>query len=316
MRLYQWDIQLLSGSLTPWHSDTIFGHICWAIAEREGTDTLHDIIDKCLKGTPPFVFSDGFPAGFLPMPCSNLMSPSTETLCKADALAVIKQAKKIKKMQYLSLDAFQDMIMGRSVFFEKLNTKEIITYSTVHNTIDRNIGATLKGGLFSEIETWTDAITVYALIEDGWEKKTENLIERIESKGYGAKVSRGKGYFKTIYFGPSQGIDIPSNPNGFIILSHCLPTKDMPTASQYQIRIKYGKLGANIENDNPFKRPAIMLEPGSVFWTSKAIKPWCGRIVQNIHSHYPNVIQNGMAITVPCNIQPPKSLEEHYAECF
>lgn len=316
MNLYQWDIQLLSGSLTPWHSDTIFGHICWAIAEQEGPEYLQDIINRCLIGEPPFVFSDGFPSGFMPMPCGDLMAKSTEPLCKADALVAIKQAKRLKSIRYLQLGAFQDLILGNPVSFGELEKPEISSYSIVHNTIDRNQGITLKGGLFSEVESWTEAITIYILIEDGWETKIENLLERIENKGYGAKVSRGKGNFKTIKFGLSKGFASSLNPNGFIVLSHCLPTKDMPPAAQYQISIKYGKIGANAESENPFKRPIIMLEPGAVFWTTKNLKPWYGRMAQGIHPGYPNVVQNGMAIAVPCNIKPPKTLEEQYAECF
>lgn len=316
MKLYQWDIRLLSGSLTPWQSDTIFGHVCWAIAEQEGPERLRDILDMCLNGDPPFVFSDGFPSGFLPMPCGDLMQAGMTSSCKADALDAMKKAKKIRRMRYLPRSVFQDLLSGKTVSYNELSEPEITTYSIVHNTIDRHMGVTLKGGLFSEIESWTERITVFILIKDGWESKTETLLEQIELKGYGAKVSRGKGNFKTIEFRLAENLAAPIKPNGFLILSHCLPTADMPPAAQYHINIKHGKLGANIETENPFKRPIIMLEPGAVFWTAEMIKPWYGRVAQHIHAQYPDAVQNGMAIALPCDIKPPKALEELYADCF
>ncbi|KDE66001.1 hypothetical protein FUSO6_12600 [Fusobacterium necrophorum DAB] len=42
--IYCWKIKALSSYLTPWQSDTIYGHIFWAISLLEGEEELKKII--------------------------------------------------------------------------------------------------------------------------------------------------------------------------------------------------------------------------------------------------------------------------------
>jgi CRISPR-associated protein Csm4 len=314
LRLYRWTIRQLSGSLTPWHSDTLFGHCCWLIAESEGADALSGMLAACAQGRPPFLFSDGFPAGFLPMPCGGQFVRRNEAADKARQLEGMKQAKRFKKARFVTTAAFGDIACGRAISAADIAEPEVFVWSQLHNTISRETGATLEGGLFAEIESYAPRMDIYVLADDGWESRLGHLLERLEQKGFGAKITRGKGRFTTESFGPCDDIPAPAVPSGFMTLSRCLPSADMPVAAQYRLYVKYGRLGGWRSADRPFKRPVVMLEPGAVFWTDRPIRRWYGRLATDIHPDYPDAVQCGMAIALPCRIAPPEYLEESDAD--
>jgi len=63
--------------------------------------------------------------------------------------------------------------------------------------------------------------------------------------------------------------------------------------------IKYGKLGEEKTYcGQPFKKPLIMLKPGAVFRTAN-VKPFYGRLVEDIAYGDPSVVQYGLAFPVP-----------------
>jgi CRISPR-associated protein Csm4 len=94
-----------SGFLTPLHADTLFGHLAWAWRHRRGADELVALLDR-FDADPPFLLSDGFPAGFLPMPrltagpedAAALAAEWESRVPGLDGRAVLGQvAKRIKK---------------------------------------------------------------------------------------------------------------------------------------------------------------------------------------------------------------------------
>ncbi|MFZ6017246.1 MAG: hypothetical protein ACOYU0_06525 [Nitrospirota bacterium] len=66
MKTYRIRIEIQSGIITPFHADTIFGHLCWVVAYQEDNKRLQKFLEPFRDGEPPFVISDGFPAGYLP----------------------------------------------------------------------------------------------------------------------------------------------------------------------------------------------------------------------------------------------------------
>ena len=82
----------------------------------------------------------------------------------------------------------------------------------------------------------------------------------------------------------------------FLILSLL---KGDPTDGAYKIMIKYGKLGEEKTYcGQPFKKPLIMLRPGAVFRTSP-VKPYYGRLVEDVAYSDSSVVQYGFAFSVP-----------------
>ena len=53
---------------TPLVGDTLFGHLCWGIAEAYGEARLRALLDGYCDGNPCLIASDAFPAGHLPLP--------------------------------------------------------------------------------------------------------------------------------------------------------------------------------------------------------------------------------------------------------
>lgn len=67
--LLKYKIKPISPVITPFMSDTFFGHFCWALAFHKGESFLTDFLDLYEdEKIAPVLFSSAFPAGFLPRP--------------------------------------------------------------------------------------------------------------------------------------------------------------------------------------------------------------------------------------------------------
>lgn len=56
-----------SGWVTPLQADTIFGHLCWKIKQKEGKEKLEKFLEE-MEQKPFFVVSNVFPKGYIPRP--------------------------------------------------------------------------------------------------------------------------------------------------------------------------------------------------------------------------------------------------------
>jgi CRISPR-associated protein Csm4 len=94
MKSYKIKIKPKSFFSTPLLSDTIFGQFACVYKEIYGEKELEDFLELFNKSaTPPLVFSDAFPTGYLPKPILKpLTSENRETL---------KIGKEYKKKVYI-----------------------------------------------------------------------------------------------------------------------------------------------------------------------------------------------------------------------
>lgn len=305
-----WRIQLSvpSGYITPWHADTLFGHLCWVAERHDGFNGFKGatgLIELYRRGNPPFILSDGFPGDWLPAPATlrNLFdSPDTNSLTST-GYSVMKQAK---KLAYLNPEQFQQFCCGTRFELDSHLYKPIISSVSLHNQIDRisNTTGNEGGGLFEQAEQFVSSgcISIYAHVADGYEQDLQRLFELLAQGGYGKKRTTGKGAFTVAGFEPFNGFALPKGitANGFVTLSHYVPAATDPTDGAWKVRVKYGKLGdEKTFCGNPFKKPLIMLQPGAVF---KAENPklWCGRMVEDIAFTVSEVVQYGYGFAVPC----------------
>lgn len=66
--IYKINLTKLKPLVSELQSDTIFGHVAWAIKFLYGDDELKKFIAQSLTENPPFICSDGFPNDYLPFP--------------------------------------------------------------------------------------------------------------------------------------------------------------------------------------------------------------------------------------------------------
>jgi CRISPR-associated protein Csm4 len=310
MHTYRIDLAVPSGFITPWQADTLFGHFCWAAERHDGFRHFQGasgLIDLFRTGDPPFILSNGFPAGLLPAPITlrRLYQPETHDEIDCKRYDLLKRAK---KREYLSIEQFKVFQKGGIPELES-DRKGFIPSTTLHNQINRLSNTTgNQGSLFELDEQFAPhgKVQIYAKVTAGFEDDLRRLLELVAREGYGSKKSTGKGACVLEGFQPFNGFDLPGRTNipdgamsGFVTLSHFVPAQDDPTDGAYKMTIKYGKLGEEKTYcGQPFKKPLIMLKPGAVFRTSQ-VKPFYGRLVENVAYADSSVVQYGFAFPVP-----------------
>ncbi len=309
---YTITITLKSPIATPLQSDTIFGHICWAVRflkwdEDDRLSKFLSLFDE--DSQPPLLLSNGFPKGFLPKP---VIPPVTQDVLESiygneNRPENSFRIKTIKKTDIIPKEKFKELqqdIITPEKLFRALNDcydetielkKKQQSMMVQHNTIDRIKGSVREGGLFSQEETFFDndfgifevyLKTVYFSFKD-----LERIFEYISSGGFGRDKSTGKGYFT---FEIREGIDLPESkePNAFMTLSSYIPKENDPTEGYYNMIHKYGKLGGlyakgtSEVNGNPFKVPLIMFSSGSVFFDGNHEQNKVyGSLLKNVHQN-------------------------------
>ncbi len=290
MRAYKIKIKITSGTITPFHADTIYGHLCWALAHRDGEKALRAFLEPFIKGDPPFLLSDGFPGSLLPKPLS------TEFI-----IGIPDVGKEWKKIDLLNFDDFNTIRAGKSCRRPAYGDQTKII-STPHNTINRLTNTTLvEGGVFSLKEISVPEISIYLkAVSNDWKDQVIDLLKEVSKSGYGRKKSIGKGQFSV------EGVSEFSFPevqgaNGFITLSNFCPNESDPTEGLFKTFVKYGKLGEEFTFcGNPFKRPLLMIKTGSVFRTEGKPKEFYGRMVlDGISPIKQEVVHYAYAFAVP-----------------
>lgn len=310
MRTYLLEIAVHSSFITPWHADTIFGHLCWVAERNNGFEHFkgaQELIEYYRQGSPPLLISDAFPSGYFPSP-ANLH----EVLAARLSVPLTKESyaalKRIKKLDFIKQQEFQAYQQGESFTAEFIDMAgPILNAVTLHNQISRLSNTTgQEGSLFelSEMYIKDGKLTIFARLEEGFEQDAKRLFQLWALGGFGKKRTTGKGSFIINKFEPYEGLD-PQNINscnGFISLSHFIPAKHDPTEGAYKILVKFGKLGdEKALCGNPFKKPIIMLKPGAVFKTNSP-RPYYGRLIENLAYADKAVVQYGYAFAVPITI--------------
>ncbi len=328
-RDYTIEITLESPIITGFQSDTIFGHICWAIRflYQNGENKLREFLETYnQEGMPPLLVSNGFPTGYLPKP---VIPPITQDeldafIGRENRIADSFKIKTIKKLPFIRKDSFGQLLLGTLTpltLFKSMDTD----YTTImedlskeqsmvvqHNTVNRMEGK-VKQGLYAQEETFYDTdvgkFVIYLKTNYFSREELKNIFTFIGEGGFGRDKSTGKGYFT---FDIDDGIDLreAQNPNAFMTLSSFIPKKNDPVEGYYQTMLKYGKLGGLYAkgtpevNGNPFKKPLIMFSAGSVFYdnTYRKDKPY-GALLDDVHHnkgirHYAHAFPIGINLKV------------------
>jgi len=330
---YTVEINFKSSIATPLQSDTIFGHICWAVRylNWDVVNKLADFLCQYDNGSPPLIISNGFPKGYLPKP---VIPPVTQKeldkiVGKENRIEKSFKIKTIKKTEIIPRKTFaelqQDMTPVK--LFEAMYEKDVYdsiinlkskeqSVITQHNTIDRIKGSVREGALFSQEETYfsDDAGCFEVYLRTNYFNRDDlnKIFTYIGRDGFGKDKSTGKGAFN---FDIKEGIEIieAEKTNAFMTLSSFVPSKNDPVKGYYNLVHKYGKLGGHYAQGtqealgNPFKVPLIMFSAGSVFFDDnyRSGKVY-GSLLKNVHKnkdirHYAYAFPIGINVNIEDN---------------
>lgn len=299
MNWFKVTIKLKAPTGTPWQADTIFGHLCWVLAHRDGEAALKRFLQSFLDGKPTFLVSDGFPVGLLPRPL-------TFKLPDDDTPETFQKNRKHRKLPYLSEEAFRRALQG-DVFepedYRQKTEQKTATRAVLKNQISRLTGTTgMEGNLYGFKEYWIPEVVIYGKVQEDSEEFVRGLFEDFRHSGYGKRKTVGYGAIDSLDFSRFEGFHQPAGANGFVTLSAFVPSESDPVQGRWRLRVKYGRLGEDFAfGGNPFKKPLVMLEPGAVF-SDTPVKEFYGRMVRDVSTVHPEVVHYGYALTVPVKI--------------
>ena len=293
---------------TPLVGDTLFGHICWGIAEQFGEAVLNTCLQAYTKQQPFLVVSDAFPAGYLPLPTlpSAYWQEGSET-----------DRKKLKKRQWLPLEALQHSSaqwQQQAKSSSDIAPQLVSEHSQPHNSLNRQTHTTGAGGQFAPYESeqiWYAAGSlweVYLLLDENRlpAADLQQVIGNIGHSGYGRDASAGLGKFSLHSWDATDLFEQQADGNSVWTLAPCCPQNQGFDARQsfYQIHTRFGRHG-NIQATagSPFKKPILMAQTGAVFSGVVTDKPFIGQGISGISASQPQAVQQGYApvlrLTIP-----------------
>ncbi|MDY4445832.1 type III-A CRISPR-associated RAMP protein Csm4 [Campylobacter sp.] len=291
MKLYKTTITPLSSFGTTLKGDTIFGHICWAICLKN-KNRLNELL-KGYEKEPFLVISDAFVSGYFPKPTA----PST-------MLGENLADKKVnRKKVWLNRKDLQNGDFSLAKSDDELK-KPMVTFLSIKNKINR-LTFTTDGGDFapySMSEYMTVPQDVYFLLDTDKMSLDElkDAFSLVGKMGYGKKASIGKGRFEVGEFCEIESF-FNENSNAFMTLS----PSSLENFSEiyYEPFTRFGKHGASLASDKPFKSPVLLAQSGALIVPNDDEKTkiqkaaYIGKGIKG-HSSHEESVQQGYAIVV------------------
>ncbi|WP_314261302.1 type III-A CRISPR-associated RAMP protein Csm4 [Cardiobacterium hominis] len=283
---------------TPLVGDTLFGHLCWGIAEAYGADRLQALLADYCDANPFLIASDAFPAGYLPLPTlpSAYWTAGDET-----------DRKKLKKKQWLPLEALTAPVRDwqqHARSNDDIAANLISSHSQAHNSINRAISSTgdARFAPFASEQNWysTESQWQLYLLHDPARITCDELAQILKNlghSGYGRDASTGLGKYHLDALEAEQTLFTRSG-NAAMTLAPCCPQGQGfdGAHSYYQTLTRFGRHG-NVQATagNPFKKPVLMAQTGAVFSGKRYDHPWIGQGIGGISTTLRETVHQGYA---------------------
>jgi CRISPR-associated protein Csm4 len=292
MKTWRIRIRPLSPWASPWRSDTIFGSICWRWLELYPQDFTTLIEEFQAEGEPPFLLSDAWPGTLLPAPAHVPIEPQTGG-----------DRKKWKPPLYIPESSFRRIAAGEDRSATDVVSAVFRPLTRVQTTIDRDSGTAAEGQLFEThcqyVESANGSLAVYVRTD----RHLEPLVacfRALALTGYGKKSSSGLGEFKVIGDPERcEWLDAVPNANAFVALNHFVPALTDPVDGIWRTHVTFPKFNSKAVKD-VFKGAILMLTPGSVFLTGRAVpRPWYGSVIPMPRPEVPKAIHYALCFPAP-----------------
>ncbi|MBE0490773.1 MAG: hypothetical protein IBX44_00815 [Sulfurospirillum sp.] len=281
MTLYKTTITPTSNFATTLKGDTLFGQLCWAIRYTFGEEKLKLLLDG-YEENPFCVVSDGFAPDFLPKPTlpTFLMKESED-----------KKAN--RKKIWMSYEDLQKGDFSKAKEDEK---SDVITLQ-MHNAINYKTFTTGDGFAPYGIKEFAlNPKDVYILLDE--EKFTLDALSEsfktLSRMGYGQDSTIGKGRFEFTEFKKFQ----VQNSSTVMALSPFSPQGFTCKDIFYTPFTRFGKKGAHRANQNPFKKPLLLADTGTVIvFEDDYKKRYIGKAIKR-HTSHEDIVHQGYAIAI------------------
>nr|WP_152971913.1 hypothetical protein [Desulfatitalea tepidiphila] len=290
-----------------------------------GKARVNSLIEAFAAGSPPFIFSSALPAGGLPFPVLPGIARGRFKAQFADTGSLFEQLRALKsfrKQTHWHLEQWQCLegrISQERLFTEWLVAKagrkaqkqpakfnpDATTVYQPHVSIDRLSGSVLQeGGLFFSSGTWyRPGLALDLYVETADLDTFETLFRHVETVGFGADRTTGKGQFKFERDNTFDPAPFLAEGTHRLSLSVCA-AMDMRSFEGYWIPfVKHGRAWNGFGESNPYKKPFMAFAEGSLFKRM----PKSGYLLRNIHSD-PGIVQVCWPLTIPV------TLEENHAD--
>ena len=304
-------------------SDTLAGHLLCFIRERDGEESLKELISQFLEGNPPFILSSAFPTGKLPFPIlppparvdfrsfveKNAAVFGSGVYNKTTLSTALRKFKKFRKQGYLPFDTWKEQKNGVDIFAlfiefvkgEEEETKKSEKVQTPHNVIDRTTNRVSdSGGLFFTEEAFFDedfAFDLYVKVRPDFKESFQGLMDYMGKTGFGRDRSVGKGVFEIELDESFNPADLENSEGNHLLNLSIFSTTDMKSwEGYYRLITKYGRVWNGFGEANPFKKPFVTFAEGSVF--KKRDIDYASCILRDIHSNL-DIIQCTLPLMIP-----------------
>ena len=296
---------------TPLVGDTLFGQICWGIAEQYGETRLEACLQGYTADHPFLVVSDAFPQNHLPLPTlpSGYWQQGGET-----------DRKKLKQRQWLPEAALTES--SRDWQKEAKSSSDIAPHlisrhSQPHNSLNRQTHTTGAGGQFVPYESeqiWYAAEhdwQIYLLLDEGRlnAAQLKQILENIGLSGYGRDASTGLGKYRIISLEATDLFKRHAKDNAVFTLANSCP-QDLgynAERSYYHTQTRFGRHG-NVQATagQPFKQPVLMAQTGAVFSGAVSDGHYVGQGITGISKSQPQAVQQGYAPAIAFTLETDK----------
>ncbi len=324
MRLFRFGVTPVSAMGTQIRSDTLAGHLLCLYRERQGEKALLSLIGKMREGQVPFALSDAVPRGYLPVPMVPPMVRKdfrelVDQLHGGDMLEGLRNLKNFRKRQsFLSIGQWEkvrDDVSSKRLYLllQGQTDQSPGTYTTeltLHNTINRESGAVLRGALYVTRDHYYPSggnneehhLDVYAQVEEEFDETFRELLDDLQMSGYGRDRSTGKGQIELGPMEPMEGLSKQDGANRWLNLSTYSNTNGNELAGgSYQLETKFGKVWNGFGEKVPFKQPLMVFKSGSTF-PKRPSNPG-QTVIGKIHSGNPDIVQCCTPVMLPFNFK-------------